>query len=251
MIPLLVAACGVEVEPRGPCPGPPHGTFELLEATGITTFDGRIWEGPAPGVRRMVEVFGACRTMELPRCDGGCAPGEHCGIDGCGPFPAAVDRGPLRVWSGAERFVVEPLEPGALYSASIPMPEPGRTVRVRGEGLELAVPAVAPLVGAPARLPVAAGEPLPLQWEPAGASTIVFRLALDQHGATQAELECRFPDTGRAEIPADAVDALYGIGLSGFPRASLARIEEDHQDGAGACVELRARSLVPIAVEFR
>jgi hypothetical protein len=90
------------------------------------------------------------------------------------------------------------------------------------------------------------GEPLLLAWNsvPADAGTeLALNLTIDLHGTTPARLECIFADDGEGEVPADALEALIELGMTGFPAGTLARRSADHAAlGAGGCLDFMATS---------
>ncbi|MCA9569316.1 MAG: hypothetical protein KC656_15820 [Myxococcales bacterium] len=253
MILAALAGCVGDVEPRGPCVDAPAGGFELLEAGGLGSFDGQVWDAPEPGERPVAEVHGDCELLVLPSCPQGCAAGEVCRAGGvCEAFPTPVELGRLTLSGDLPRVRLDPLDPGALYTSGVDVPEPGARIRLVGRDLALGTVAVASMTGGPTDLRLQAGVPLDVSWDAGSAGDdVVLTLAVDQHGASQAALRCTFGDVGSGVVPASAVDALLARGVSGFPSASLARTRVDHTDVQGGCVELSSRSVVPVDLDLQ
>jgi len=75
-------------------------------------------------------------------------------------------------------------------------------------------------------------------------------LNLNNHGSTSAWLTCDVPDTGSYALPAEVLEALYAIGVSGFPSLALSRRSADTATIALGCIDLTVLSEVSVSVEI-
>lgn len=247
---LVLAGCGGVEGERGACAEEAAGRFDVLEASGAATLDGRVYDGLPPGLRATVSVHGACELLVRPTCTDPCAADETCGIDGeCTSFPRTVAVGELRLAGAGADLRVSPTEPGATYFAPLSDLVAGESIQLRVGDATLAAAVVESLdvLTADWRLPGA----VDLQWTPSSraGSTIEVRVAVDQHGASQGELRCRFDDTGTATLPSEAVEALLAVGVSGFASGSVRRQRVDHAVVDGRCLEFASTSVQLASVE--
>jgi hypothetical protein len=74
-------------------------------------------------------------------------------------------------------------------------------------------------------------------------------LNINKHGSSEARIECDFPDTGSAQVPAALVDALFAMGQSGFPTITLTRRTATSESIEPGCVELLVTSAFSTEVE--
>ena len=98
------------------------------------------------------------------------------------------------------------------------------------------------------------GQPLPLSWDPppeGARSEIKVVLSVDQHGTSPVSIECLFPDTGTAEIPASVVSDLINFGVSGFPNGSLIRETMDSTTAGDRCISFAVLSKAIPAVRVK
>lgn len=229
-----------------------------------TLFDGSISDGVIPsGVHRELAASGACQLLG-PRdlfCATACASGTTCaGDDACVPTPMKQSAGTLTATG-----LLTPVEVMANgitgeYSKTILDPYPafeaGAAIQLSASGDT--IPAftlhgwgVPPLVTSLSTINVSSGSGVPLTWETEGVNTehsqIFISFSVNVHGATTGWIECTVPDTGSYELPATLVTDLIDLGLSGFPRMTLARRSADSTSlPGGNCVDFEVASQVTI-----
>lgn len=199
-------------------------------------------------------VLGGCRLLRRgnPFCSPTCGPGEACDWDGtCIPYPENQDLGPVRIRGLKDTVSMEPVVPGNTYFVREivnPPFEPDQIVQVHAESVGLLLHGVSPApLGEPPLDWLISNGPLILGWEPPAGlarAEIQVELTIDQHGVSPLRLECRFPDSGSAEVPAELIESLLASGVSGFPNGILRRQTMDHQ-------VLSLGGDEPICTEFR
>jgi hypothetical protein len=199
-------------------------------------------------------TLGGCRLLRRgnPFCSPTCGPGEACDWDGsCIPYPENQDLGPVRMRGLKEPVNMEPVVPGNTYFVREivnPPFEPDQIVQVRAESVGLLLHGVTPApLGEPPLDWLISNGPLMLSWDPPtgiARAEIQVELTIDQHGISPLRLECRFPDTGSAEVPAELIESLLASGVSGFPNGILRRQTMDHQ-------VLSLGGDEPVCTEFR
>ena len=256
-----------EIDLDGLCPlEDRYGAFLVEAYDSYTILQGQIADGVVP-VTILEEVYseGGCALLKRnnPFCDPACEPGFTCDFDGeCIVFAEPQDLGTVTVDGLVERLEIEPVNPGWNYfSTTLPHPAmtAGETIRITtGDGrwapFELWGVGVEPLEIPPETTWIIdGGEPVTVTWTPPSGPTwaeVSFRLNIDQHGNSPVTLHCAFEDTGEAEVPAAAVDALLDSGVSGWPNATLSRRTADSADVGEGCAELLVSSLQAGTVEL-
>lgn len=227
------------------------GAFAVEAYDAYAIVAGSAADGVLPiSVLTEVASEGDCRLMrrENPYCSPTCGSGETCGLDGvCVPYPAGQDLGTVAVTGLVDAVSMAPSTPGYTYSdtdLSFPLFEAGKLIALQSSGpdaLLLHGVGVAPLTPTETQWNVSLNTPLSLAWdtptEPV-RSEIALTLNIDQHGTTPVNLQCTFPDTGSAEVPASVLNALFDAGVSGYPSASLARRTSDKAAFRAGCVDL-------------
>lgn len=245
-----------------PCsPAGRVGSFVIELGDGFTSVRGQVYDAVTPrDVPVEVAAEGDCRLFTAPTtlCNPGCdvssqvcAPGNS-----CQPRPQPHDLGRVNV-----RGLLVPLrmEANAVTkayanpaSAGLPHPgfEPGASVELSSTGgdyepLSLLGWGVTALQGVPELVPVRAGTPLTLSWQPPpdpGPARVHLNLNINHHGSSSNWLECDVPDVGGALIPAALVDALLERGQSGYPTLTVTRRSVSSVAIEPGCVELQVAS---------
>ncbi|MBT9555738.1 MAG: hypothetical protein IV100_06890 [Myxococcales bacterium] len=243
----------------GPCaPDRRIGGFTVEAQDEYSLVDGKVLAGVVPvsiPEPVLLDLGPSCALTKrrILYCDPGCGPSETCGLDEtCIAYPSSQDVGTVTITGLAGGTVtLTPKKPGNNYfDTDVPHPvfAAGSTITMSAAGgaaaFELHAIGVRDLPIAPIQWNLAAGEPLSVTWEAPPTEAVVpgavieVRMSVDQHGSSPATLTCVLDDTGSAEIPAVAVDALLAAGISGFPNGRLRRMTADHTDAVGGCVEL-------------
>ena len=251
--------------PYAPCPIE-SGVGEFLIELGAdyTSVEGQVFDGVVPGfVPAELMSEGVCRLVTLPTlsCDPACpASTQTCGADNqCLPLPVAHDVGTVTV-SGLAR-AVEMTAASRTGSYRPPPPAlphpgfaPGADLRVAASGgdyepFTLRGWGVSALEVAPDPIVVTEGQPLALRWTApadAGPARVAARLNVNNHGSSTTAIECDFPDTGSAQIPASLIDGLVALGASGFPTLTIGRRTATSASITPGCVQLLVRSEVTL-----
>jgi hypothetical protein len=137
--------------------------------------------------------------------------------------------------------------PGFDVGAAITLTAAGDEAQgftLNGEGVGL-------LTSSAETVDVVEGSPVDLTWNESGASThssVDVHLTVNAHGGTAAWIQCAADDTGSFSIPADIVQQLVDLGLSGFPRVTITRRTVDSTELAAGCVDLTVASDVVLNV---
>lgn len=245
--------------PSGPCTADRRiGGFTVESQDEYSIVDGKVLTGVVPVSipEPVVLDLGEHCTLTKRRilyCDPGCGPSETCSLDEtCIPFPSSQDIGTVTI-TGLDggTLTLTPKKPGNNYfDTDVPHPafaaDAAITMTVTGgaEAFELAAIGVHDLPITAIQWTLKEGEPLAITWSAPPPEAVVseavieVRMSVDQHGSSPATLTCIFDDTGSAEIPSVAVDALLAAGISGFPNGRLRRMTADNTDAVGGCVEL-------------
>jgi hypothetical protein len=251
--------------PYEPCPVE-SGVGEFLIELGpdYTSVEGQVFDGVVPGfVPTLLMSEGVCRLVTLPTllCDPACpASTQTCGNDNqCLPVPVAHDVGSVSVTGLARAVDMSAAARTGSYRPpppALPHPgfEPGADLRLSASGgdyepFALRGWGVSALEVASEPIVVTEGQPLALRWTaPAdpGPARLAARLNVNNHGSSTTAIECDFPDTGSAEVPAALVDGLIALGASGFPTLTLGRRTATSTSIAPGCVQLLVRSEVTL-----
>jgi hypothetical protein len=109
------------------------------------------------------------------------------------------------------------------------------------------------LLELPPAITVTQGQPVALSWTaPAspGPTHVFVRLDVNNHGSTEASIECDFEDTGSGTIPASLVDGLIAQGTSGFPSILLQRRTASSSSIEPGCVQFLVSSTLEVDVSL-
>jgi hypothetical protein len=181
----------------------------------------------------------------------------------CTPLPAARDLGTVTVHGLVMPVQMTPNARTKSYSnpttPRLPHPgfESGADLRITTGGgdyepFELRGWGISPLSVTTDPIIVAPGMATSISWEvppEAGPAHVLMDLVINKHGSSEARIECDFPDTGSAQIPAALIDALFEKGLSGFPTLTLTRRTATSEIIEPGCVELLVTSGFSTGVE--
>jgi hypothetical protein len=246
------------------------GRFEIALGDGFTSVDGEVNDAVrSSDIPEVLGSEGDCRLLRpvvatcMPECP---AAAEECSLEGaCVPLPRVRDVGTVSVRGLVVPLAIESNAVTHRYSnPGVPMlPHPGflpgADLRINTEGgdyapFELRGWGVSPLVLSGEAIDVRRAEPVRLAWEAPnepGPARINVRLDINFHGSSDARIECDFPDTGAAEIPASLVDGLFEQGTSGNPTLEASRRSATSVDIEPSCVEMLVTSPLstPVRVE--
>jgi hypothetical protein len=244
------------------------GQFVIELGMGFTRVGGRVTDAVLPS-RVPDELAGAGECRLLAAAPTSCVPAcpaatQVCDRDeACVPLPRAHDVGAITVHGLVVPLQISPNAVTRGYSnpAQPPLPHPGflpgADLRLDSAGGDYApfelrgwgVSALA-LDGAP--IEVRGGRATPIRWQApsvSGPARLHVELNINQHGATSSSIECDFPDTGAAEIPAELVDGLIGQGLSGDPTLTATRRSATSIEIEPGCVEMLVVSELTVDVQ--
>ena len=197
-----------------------------------------------------------CRLLDRPTCAPACVEPMFCATGSrCLGTPTLTDVGTTISVQG----LAVPLEltrlGGGLYSQSIadPFPPavPDMSITAATSGgdyppFSLEARMVEPLAFDGVDLSIGHGRSLELTWTPPtrpGAAHIVAMVVL-QPSVGGPIIECTFPDTGAASIPASLLDQLLDLGINGYPSVRLIRRTVTSTSIAPGCVELDVNAAV-------
>jgi hypothetical protein len=255
-------------------------TLELVHevaATGATSatpphakFGGSIYDSVKPdAVWPELDHAGTCRVVvgaDLA-CATACVSGEVCaGNNVCRAAPKAKSVGAVSVTGLNDPLASMPTKTNLYYEtfatdAAYPPFTVGGTVNLSAAGdaypaFAMAARGIAPLeMDTHQSLVVASGKSITLTWSPpptGGAGRITTSMDIGHHnGSTAAHLDCDFPDTGSATIPASLVTTLISRGVAGFPDMEVARVSVDSTMIASGCIQwaITAPLKVPLTLE--
>jgi hypothetical protein len=247
--------------PYTPCtPETGVGEFSIELGPDFTSAQGKVLDGVMPNlIPTPLASESECRLLTLPRhlCDPACPVAtQTCGAGNrCVDLPAPRSVGKVTL-SG----LVVPVEmtPNAITGnyrpASPRLPHPGYTPGARlglhasgGDyaAFELEGWGVSGLELLTSPVRVEPGTATALAWkapERAGPARVQISLHLDNHGSSNAAIECDVADDGAAEIPAALVDALLALGRSGYPTVTLTRRTATSTGMDLGCVQLLVTS---------
>ena len=248
-----------EVSLDGPCDLEVlAGRFRTERQELFPVVDGSLANGVVPvTILEELEQIGDCVLLRrnIPTCAPVCDPGFTCDFDGeCIEFPTNQNVGTVTIRGLSGPVEMDPVEPGNHYfdtTVGDPLFEPGDAILLDAAGGDLQ-PFMLEGVGSEVlELPedltliVEEGEPISVEWPAptvATEATIQLTLSIDQHGNSPVKVQCEWPDTGSAAVPADMTDALLNAGVSGYPNATLFRRTIDSAEVGDLCVELRVGS---------
>jgi len=255
--------------PYEPCPIESNvGEFLIELGADFTSVEGKVLDGVTPSlIPTTLASAGECRLVTLPNllCDPACpASTQTCGTNNqCLPLPVAHDVGTVSV-SGLARDVQMSANantgnyrpgppalphPGFAAGADLRLASSGgdyTPFELRGWGIDVLEVPLEPLTVNPAQ-PVAIAWAAPAA---AGPARVNARLNINNHGSSNTWVECDFPDTGSASIPAELVDGLIERGASGFPTLTLARRTASSVAIEPGCVQLLVKSELDLDVNL-
>jgi hypothetical protein len=253
--------------PYEPCPAETQvGQFAITLDDGFTDVDGQVFDGVDPAlVPGVLQSEGTCRLLQLPAlgCNPACAVStQTCGPGNvCLPRPVAHDVGTVSI-SGLVRAVdmtasaatasYRPAPPALPY----PGYAPGADLRLSASGgdygpFELRGWGISPFEPVADPITVNEGQAVHLAWaapSDAGPARIHASLNVNNHGSSSTSIDCDFPDTGAADIPASLIDALLAQGVSGNPTVTLGRRTATSASLAPGCVQFLVRSELDLDV---
>ena len=250
--------------PYAPCSAETSvGGFELVLDPEYTSLEGKVFDAIDPRlVATEVASEGACRLLTPPSllCDPGCNPSaEVCAPNNqCVAVPAGRSVGTVSVSGLVSPVEMNPNAATANYrAAGLPNPgfAPGADVRLSAAGgdyspFELRGWGIG-LLEVTSEITVTEGQPTLIQWTPPASASpahVVVSLDVNNHGSTEASIECDFADTGQGEIPVSLIDALIAQGTSGFPSVTLTRRTASSASIEPGCVELDVMSTLDLDV---
>ena len=242
------------------------GSFVFNLTDTRTSFRGAISNGVAVNaIPDLLATEGSCVLEGVPNlfCATPCESGQICaGDDQCVPAPEKVSAGTVTVTGLSTEVVEEPnpitLEysstfedpyPGFVPGASLMLTASGDTApafSLVGEGVGLVTSTLETAV-------IETGADLELSWNADGAtehSQMAILLTVDAHGGTSGWITCVADDSGSFTVPADLIQQLIDLGLSGFPSVVLTRQTVDAQAVADGCVDLTVGSELKLPVSI-
>jgi hypothetical protein len=250
-----------------PCPAETNvGEFLIELGADYTSLEGKVLDGVTPSlIPSEIAQSGECRLVTLPNllCDPACpASTETCGAENqCLPLPTAHDVGSVTITGLARAVEMTPNANTGNYRPgppALPYPgfAPGADLRLASSGgdyapFELRGWGIGVLEAPAAPINVSEGQPVSITWPApadAGPARVNARLNINNHGSSNTWVECDFPDTGSASIPAVLVDGLIAQGASGFPTITLARRTATSAVIAPGCVQLLVKSELALDV---
>lgn len=254
--------------PYAPCPAESDvGGFSIELGDGFTSVDGKVFDSVTPSlVPQLIASEGDCRLVALPNllCDPACPSStETCGPGNqCMPQPVARSVGTVSV-SGLARPVEMTANPntGSYRPPPPALPHPGfipgADLRLAASGgdvapFELRGSGIEPFQFTGETLAIAAGAPADLRWAPpaqTGPARVRAVLDINNHGSSNTAIECNFPDTGSAQIPASLIDALIARGASGFPTLGITRRTATSASIEPGCVQLVVTTDIQYAID--
>ncbi len=241
------------------------GGFTVELHDGFSSAGGNVSDSVNPiGLLETISEAGSCRHARaaVPFCDPACSGGEICGTDSqCRDAPVRKSAGTVTIRGLATLVSMDPVAPRQEYSNSGTLPHPvvsaGDGVALDSSGgdfgpFSIRGVGVSSLAIAAQTIPVAAGAPVSLSWEPPSVNTptkVSIELNINLHGTAGSRIECEVPDTGSFEIPEAMVTTLVNDGLSGFPSVSLLRSSADKVEFSEGCIDFRVQSQTTLSVE--
>jgi sugar lactone lactonase YvrE len=235
------------------------GAFEVAHEESYSYVSGSVTDGVVPSaVPIELSSSGACRLVRQnnPHCDPSCPSGQTCDNDGsCIPFPVNQSVGTVTIEGLLQPVEMEPTESGNLYfDTTLPHPafEAGAPIKLTADGGDLTLygEGVEVLETSGDGWQVVPGQALNITWMPGTdqSADITATINIDQHGTSPASLICEGPDTGCLTVPAELIDELIDLGVSGAASGSLYRRTVDSMEIDTGCVELSVFSHRPANV---
>ncbi len=240
------------------------GTILLETQNEFSFLDGKVADTVLPGSVRQEEMaMGDCKLMRkrFPFCDPSCQSNEACTFSGeCIAFPVRQDLGEICVAGLSESYVLTAESPGFHYfntQIAHPAFSGGERVELRSTGgrygdINLLGVGVTKMVASDSQWNIVEDQDMSVSWATSSANShasVKLSINIDQHGSSPLLLECEFPDSGNATIPAPLLKALLSSGISGFPNGKIERRSADSIAVEGGCIEFVVRS--PQSVDVR
>ena len=255
--------------PYAPCaPEAGVGEFSLDLGPDFTSAQGKVLDAVLPDRLPLVQAREAeCQLLTLPThlCDPACPVAtQTCGASNqCVDLPSPRDVGTVTLEG---LLVPVEMSPNAITGnyhpdgGPLPYPayRPGAGLKLSASGgeygaFELEGWGVSALELTTDPVVVDAGVATRLSWKvprEVGPARVQVSLHLDNHGSSNAWIECDFADQGAAEIPATLIDALRGLGRSGFPTVTATRRTATSTGMDLGCVQLLVTSSVTAGVSL-
>jgi hypothetical protein len=195
-----------------------------------------------------------CRLLDRPTCAPACAEPMFCATGNrCVGTPTSKDLGTISIHGLAVPLELTRL--GLSYGQSIPDPfppaAPDTSITAATTGgdyapFSLEARAVEPLAFDGADLSVGHGRSLEVIWTPPTRPGVahITALVVLQPSVFGPVIECTFPDTGAASVPASLLDRLLDLGINGYPSLRLIRRTVTSTNIAPGCVELDINATV-------
>ena len=255
--------------PYAPCaPEAGVGEFSIDLGPDFTSAQGKVLDAVMTDQLPVVQMReGDCQLLTLPThlCDPACPVAtQTCGAGNqCVALPSPRDVGTVTL-SGL--LLPVEMSPNAItgnyHPNGGPLPYPayraGAGLRLHASGgdygaFELGGWGVSALELTTDRVAVESGAATQLSWKvpnEVGPARVQASLHLDNHGSSNAWIECDVADEGTAEIPATLIDALLGLGRSGFPTVALTRRTATSTGMDLGCVQMLVTSTVTAGVSL-
>jgi hypothetical protein len=228
------------------------GEFRIQLEEHFTAVSGAVASSVEPrDIPEIVRQSGDCRLLRRRSlfCEPACPSDMTCGPDRrCLPRPVGRNAGTVGIAGLAAPVTMTPNQLGQRYDYTrLPHPgfQPGAEVTLWATGGEvgpfvLLGRGVAPVELSLDRPVLDPGQDFALAWKagPPGPARIAFQIEIDQHGLSQASLQCEVSDQGTAVADAALIAGLVELGASGFPRITVSRRTVDAAQVAGGCIEL-------------
>lgn len=247
----------------------PHADGNGGVTEGVTTFFGKVYDGPTPQgtLWTQVETSNGCTlvTPSVPFCATPCGSTAVCtAANTCTPYPKSQAVGTIKVTGVKSNVgtafemspVVNGYQPAADVNLQYPAFGDGDTLTLSAGGSSFAgafatqTTGIATLSISNSPLELKAGQPLTVQW-PAGQNSntrIDVKLDISHHGGTKGKIECEVADTGALTIAASMIDKLVALGTAGFPSIELTRRTKGYAPVATGHIEFIAASMAEVPV---
>jgi hypothetical protein len=260
------AALELPYEPCAPEAG--VGEFSLDLGPDFTSAQGKVLDAVLTDLLPVVQTrVGDCQLLTLPThlCDPACPVATQTCGDGnrCVALPSPRDVGTVTL-SGL--LVPVQMSPNAITGnyhpdgGPLPYPayRPGAGLRLHASGgeygaFELGGWGVSALELTTDPVVVDTGAATVIHWKvpkQAGPARVQVALHVDNHGSSKAWIECDVADEGTAELPATLIDALLGLGRSGFPTVTLTRRTATSTGMDLGCVQMLVSSSVTAGISL-
>lgn len=253
--------------PYAPCaPEAGVGEFSIDLGPDFTSAQGKVLDAVLTDLLPVVQAqAGACQLLTKPThlCDPACPVAtQTCGAGNqCVDLPSPRDVGAVTLDGLLVPVQMTPNRvTGNYHPNGGPLPYPayraGAGLKLRASGgdydaFELGGWGVSALELTTDPVLVNAGAATQLSWKvpkQVGPARVQVGLHLDNHGSSNAWIECDVADEGTAEIPATLIDGLLGLGRSGFPTVTVTRRTATSTGMDLGCVQMLVTSTVTAGV---